>query len=156
MSAKLRAGNLGDAEACGSICFEAFKAISSEHNFPWDLPSAEIGIGLMRELLTNRGYHAVVAEVDGKVVGSNFLDERGPIGGIGPITVDPAVQNRGVGRRLMVALLERAAEKRLAGVRLLQSAYHNRSLCLYTDLGFDSREAVSKINGEPLRIKLPG
>ena len=156
MTLVLRAGVPGDAEICGSICFEAFRAISSEHNFPWDLPSAEIGIELVRGLLTNPGFHSVVAEVDGKVVGSNFLDERGPIGGIGPITVDPAVQNRGVGRRLMVALLDRAAESRLASVRLLQSAYHNRSLCLYTDLGFDSREAVSKIDGEPLGIKFRG
>jgi len=156
MTVVLRTGVPGDAEICGSICFEAFRAISSEHNFPWDLPSAEIGIELVRGLLTNPGFHSVVAEVDGKVVGSNFLDERGPIGGIGPITVDPAVQNRGVGRRLMVALLDRAAESRLAGVRLLQSAYHNRSLCLYTDLGFDSREAVSKIDGEPLGIKFRG
>ena len=156
MTVVLRTGVPGDAEICGSICFEAFRAISSEHNFPWDLPSAEIGIELVRGLLTNPGFHSVVAEVDGKVVGSNFLDERGPIGGIGPITVDPAVQNRGVGRRLMVALLDRAAESRLASVRLLQSAYHNRSLCLYTDLGFDSREAVSKIDGEPLGIKFRG
>jgi len=156
MNLVLRPGMPEDAEVCGSICFEAFKAISSEHNFPWDLPSAEVGIGLVRGLLTNPRFHSVVAEVGGKVAGSNFLDERGPIGGIGPITIDPALQNRGVGRRLMLAVLERAAEKRLAGVRLLQSAYHNRSLCLYTDLGFDSREAVSKIDGEPLGIKFRG
>src|SRR5215467_1454419 len=104
MSAKLRAGNLGDAEACGSICFEAFKAISSEHNFPWDLPSVEIGIGLMRGLLANPGFFSVVAEADGRVVGSNFVDERGSIAGIGPITVDPAAQNQGIGRRLMRAV----------------------------------------------------
>ena len=121
----LRTGKPGDAEACGSICFEAFKAISSEHNFPWDLPSAEIGIGLMRELLTNRGYHAVVAEVDGRIVGSNFLDERGPIGGIGPITVDPALQNRGTGRRLMLAVVGRcgregACRRAAAAIRLPQ------------------------------------
>jgi hypothetical protein len=28
-----------------------------------------------------------VAEKEGKVIGSNFLDERGPIAGVGPITV---------------------------------------------------------------------
>jgi GNAT superfamily N-acetyltransferase len=152
----LRPGTAGDAAACGSICFEAFKAISSEHNFPWDLPSAEIAIGLMTGLLSNPGFYSVVAEVDGRVVGSNFLDERGPIAGIGPITVDPPAQNQSVGRRLMLAVLERAAERRFAGVRLVQSAYHNRSLCLYTRLGFDSREALSKIDGAPLGIKFSG
>jgi Acetyltransferase (GNAT) family len=156
MNLRLRPGTPEDAAICGSICFEAFKAISSEHNFPWDLPSVEIGIGLMRGLLANRGFYSVVAETDGRVVGSNFLDERGPIAGIGPITVDPSAQNEGIGRRLMLAVLDRAAERRCPGTRLVQSAYHNRSLCLYTKLGFETREALSKINGQPLNIRFPG
>jgi predicted N-acetyltransferase YhbS len=156
MNMILRAGVPGDAAACGSICFEAFKSISSEHNFPWDLPSAEVATGLITGLLSNGGFYSVVAEADGRIVGSNFLDERGPIVGIGPITVDPSTQNQGIGRRLMLAVLERAAERRCAGVRLVQSAYNNRSLCLYTKLGFDSREPLSKIDGEPLGIKLTG
>jgi predicted N-acetyltransferase YhbS len=156
MNINLRPGNPGDAEPCGAICFEAFKAISSEHNFPWDLPSGEVGIGLMRGLLSNSGFYSVVAELGGKVVGSNFLDERGPIAGMGPITVDPGVQNQGIGRRLMHAVLDRAADRRFVGVRLVQSAYHNRSLCLYTKLRFESREALSKIDGKPLGIKFAG
>src|SRR5260370_40373790 len=99
MNVMLRAGMTGDAAACGSICFEAFKSISSEHNFPWDLPSAEVGTGLITGLLSNAGFYSVVAEADGRIVGSNFLDERGPISGIGPITVDPSTQNQGVGRQ---------------------------------------------------------
>ena len=34
---------------------------------------------------------------DGRIVGSNFLDERDPIRGVGPITVDPESQNAGRG-----------------------------------------------------------
>jgi hypothetical protein len=90
------------------------------------------------------------------VVGSNFLDERGPIAGIGPITVDPAAQNQSIGRRLMLDVIERCTRRGVAGVRLLQSAYHNRSLCLYTKLGFETRETVSKLDGKPLGISLPG
>ena len=115
MNVVLRAGATGDAAACGSICFEAFKSISSEHNFPWDLPSAEIGVGLIKDLLSNSGFYSVVAEADGRIVGSNFMDERGSIAGIGPITVDPSLQNHGVGRRLMLAMLERAAERHSPG-----------------------------------------
>jgi len=47
----------------------------------------------------------VVAEVDGRVVGSNFLYEGDPIAGVGPISVDPEYQ-RGVGRRLMEAVIQ--------------------------------------------------
>jgi hypothetical protein len=65
-------------------------------------------------------------------------------------------QNANVGRALMQAVLDRASERRAPGVRLLQSAFHNRSLCLYTKLGFDTRETISKINGAPLGINFPG
>jgi predicted N-acetyltransferase YhbS len=156
MSLILRPGTLADADSCGAIAFEAFKAISSQHNFPWDFPSPEIAVGLMKTLLSHQGFHSVVAEQDGMIVGSNFVDERGVIAGIGPISVAPAAQNRSIGRRLMLAILEREAEYRVAGVRLLQSAYHNRSLCLYTKLGFETREPCSKMEGPRLGIRLPG
>jgi len=156
MSIVLRQGVPTDAAACGAICFEAFKSIASEHNFPWDFPSAEIATGGIKMLLAHPGVYAVVAERDGKVVGSNFLDERGPIAGIGPITVDPSAQNHSIGRRLMLDVMERCMRRGVAGVRLLQSAYHNRSLCLYTKLGFETRETMSKLDGKPLGISLPG
>jgi predicted N-acetyltransferase YhbS len=156
MSVILRQGTPADAAACGAICFEAFKSIASEHNFPADFPSAEVAAGVIKMLLAHPGVYGVVAELDGEIVGSNFLDERGPIGGIGPITVDPAAQNQSIGRRLMLDVMERCARRGVAGVRLLQSAYHNRSLCLYTKLGFETRETVSKLDGKPLGISLPG
>lgn len=156
MSIVLRAGATSDAAACGSICFEAFKAVCDEHNFPRDFPSADIATGLLTMLLSHPRFYGVVAEQDGRVVGSNFLDERSPIKGIGPITVDPRVQNSTIGRQLMQAVLDRASASDAAGVRLLQSAFHNRSLCLYTRLGFDTRETVSKMDGAPLNLRLPG
>ena len=112
LSIALRPGTPADADACGVIAFEAFKSISSQHNFPWDFPSPDIAVGLMKTLLAHPGFYSVVAEEDGKIVGSNFVDERGVIAGIGPITVDPAVQNRSIGRRLMQAIIEREAERR--------------------------------------------
>jgi predicted N-acetyltransferase YhbS len=156
MAVILRPGRLADAGACGEIAFEAFKAISSQHNFPWDFPSPDIAVGLMKTLLSHRGFYSVVAEQDGAIVGSNFVDERGVIAGIGPISVAPTAQDRSIGRRLMLAILERETERCAAGVRLLQSAYHNRSLCLYAKLGFDSREPCSKMAGPRLGIRLPG
>jgi predicted N-acetyltransferase YhbS len=156
MNIVLRSGRPPDAAVCGPICFEAFKAINDEHDFPPDFPSAEVATGLLTMLLSNPGFYSVVAEMDGKIAGSNFLDERGPIAGVGPITVDPMLQNGTIGRRLMQAVLDRASERHAAGVRLLQSAFHNRSLCLYTKLGFDTRETISKMNGAPLGLKLPG
>jgi predicted N-acetyltransferase YhbS len=156
MSITLRPGTAADAEACGTICYEAFKSVCGAHNFPPDFPSAEAGIGLMTTLLPHSGFYSVVAELDGRIVGSNFMDERSRIYGVGPITVDPTVQNRGIGGRLMQDVLDRAAGRQAAGVRLLQAAFHNRSLCLYSMLGFRTREPVSILQGPPLNQKIAG
>lgn len=156
MNLNLRAGRPEDAEACGRICFEAFKTISSKHNFPWDFPSPEAGIGLMSFMLSRDDIYSVIAEIDGKIVGSNFLWEGNQVAGLGPITVDPNVQNSSVGRRLMEDVLRRSEERGFLSVRLLQAAYHNRSLSLYTKLGFDTCEPISTIQGAPLNLKIEG
>src|SRR5215216_4985791 len=101
MSLTTRPGTTEDAKTCGTICYKAFKTIAEAHNFPPDFPSVDVAVGLLTRMLSHPGFYSVVAELDGRVVGSNFLDERGVIAGVGPITVDPAVQNRATGRRLM-------------------------------------------------------
>lgn len=153
---RLRTGSIEDAERSGSIVYEAFKTIADQHNFPPDFPSPEVAAGLMASLLSRGDVYSVVAEVDGRVVGSNFLWENGTIAGVGPITIDPSAQNVAVGRRLMEAVLRRAEEQGFAGVRLVQAAYHNRSLSLYTKLGFDAREPLSNIQGPAIEQRIPG
>jgi predicted N-acetyltransferase YhbS len=156
MNITLRPGTPADAPLCGPICYEAFKALAEQHNFPPDFPSPVVATALLAGLLAHPDFYAVVAELDGRVVGSNFVDERAIIAGIGPITVDPAVQNRAVGRQLMQHVLVRVAQRRCPGVRLVQAAYHNRSLALYTRLGFVAREPLSTMQGAPLAVQLPG
>jgi GNAT superfamily N-acetyltransferase len=152
----LRPGTVDDADACGRICYEAFATLATVHGFPPDFPSPEVAIEVLSGLLSHPGFYSVIAESDGGIVGSNFLDERSRIAGIGPITVDPSAQNAGVGRRLMIAVLERARERAFPGVRLLQASYHTRSLSLYAKLGFDVREAVATLQGEPIAAGVPG
>jgi predicted N-acetyltransferase YhbS len=156
MTATLRPAVAPDAAECGRIMHDAFAAIADRHNFPHDFPSVEVAAGLARMLIADPGFYGVVAETDSHILGSNFLDERSPIAGVGPITVDPAVQNRGTGRRLMQAVMDRAAAQKLAGVRLVQDGYHNRSLCLYTSLGFVTREPLSVLQGSPLGLTIVG
>jgi hypothetical protein len=107
-------------------------------------------------MLSHPGFFGLVAEKDGDIAGSLFLDERGPIAAVDPLTVDPASQNQSVGRQLMLAALERTAQRGCAGIRLVQSAYHYRSLCLYAKLGFETREPLSKMDGRPVGIQFPG
>jgi GNAT superfamily N-acetyltransferase len=98
-------------------------------------------------MFSHPSFYCVVAEQDGKIVGSNCLDERTPIAGVGPITIDPGAQNGRVGRQPMQAVISRATERKFAGVRLVQAAYHNRSLSLYAKLGFVVREPLSCMQG---------
>jgi predicted N-acetyltransferase YhbS len=139
-----------DTAACGRICCEAFASISDRHGFPHDFPSVDVATDVMETRFADPGFYGVVAERDGAVIGSNWLDERNPIAGIGPITIDPAAQDGGAGRRLMEAAIERADERGFPGVRLVQAAYHARSLSLYTKLGFASREELAVMDGMPV------
>lgn len=156
MNITIRRARPEDAEICGPICYEAFTAISSAHNFPPDFPSREVALGLFASVLSHPRVYAVVAEADGRAIGSNLLWEDGAISGVGPITVDPSVQNTRVGRQLMEAVLERAKERKHVAVRLVQAAFHNRSLSLYTKLGFAAREPLSNMQGPALRLEIPG
>ena len=143
----LREATPADAKECARICFEAFGGIHDYHKFPRDFPALEAASGLMNVFIGHPSIWGVVAEHDGRIVGSNFLDERDPIRGVGPITVDPQHQNTGVGRGLMEAVMERGREA--AGIRLLQDAFHMRSLSLYASLGFDVKEPVVVTSGKP-------
>jgi predicted N-acetyltransferase YhbS len=156
MNLKLRGGRPEDAPACGTICYEAFKHISEAHNFPPDFPSPDVATGVLTGMLQHPKFYSVVAETDGRIVGSNFLDERNVIAGVGPITVDPTVQDRAVGRRLMEAVHERAAAKNFVGVRLIQAGFHTRSLSLYAKLGYDVREHLACMQGQPLNVSIEG
>jgi predicted N-acetyltransferase YhbS len=110
----------------------------------------------MNYALSNSSAYSLIAEMNGQIVGSNFLWEGDPIAGVGPITIDPLVQNASTGRKLMEAAIQRADEQGLAGVRLVQAAYHNRSLSLYAKLGFEVREPLSVIQGPALDIQFAG
>jgi predicted N-acetyltransferase YhbS len=143
----LRPVDQADAAELAQIVFEAFGAIHDHHRFQRDFPAIEAAAGLLEAWIPHPNVWGVVAEIDGRVVGSNFLDERSPIRGVGPITVSPDGQNSGVGRRLMEAVLERG--EGAPGIRLLQDAFHMRSLALYESLGFDVKEPVAVMTGKP-------
>jgi predicted N-acetyltransferase YhbS len=153
---RLRPGRAEDAEACGRICYDAFAAIADAHNFPPDFPSPEIATDVLRSMLGRPGVFSVVAERGGRAIGSNFLDCRDAVAGVGPISIDPAVQDEGVGRRLMEAVHRHAEERGIGRVRLVQSAYHRRSLALYAKLGYAVREPLACLKGPALRVPVLG
>ena len=152
MDIQIRPATSDDAEACGRIIYEAFKDIAERHNFRPDFPSADAGTQLAHLLINDPKVFGVVAESGGRVVGSNFLSEWDPIRAVGPITIDPNLQARGVGRRLMESVIERG--RGAAGVRLVQDSFNTASLSLYASLGFEVKEPLALIEGR-LRVELP-
>ena len=145
MEITLRPAAPADAEECGRIIYEAFKGVSGRHGFRPDFPSTEVATGFVSNFIADPSVYGVVAESEGRVVGSNFISEWDEIRGVGPITVDPNVQARGTGRRLMEAVIERGRTG--AGVRLVQDTYNTASLSLYAGLGFDVREPMAMLEG---------
>jgi GNAT superfamily N-acetyltransferase len=152
----VREARLDDWHEAGRICYDAFATLADEHGFEHDFPTIESAALPIRWMIDHPRFYGVVAEVDGSVMGSSFLDERGTIFGIGPVTVEPGVQNHRVGHLLMDAMLARTQKRGAPGVRLLQLAYHNRSLSLYAKLGMDVRGAFAAMYGPAVHQELPG
>ncbi|HMG85344.1 MAG TPA: GNAT family N-acetyltransferase [Terracidiphilus sp.] len=166
----IRPATSQDIPVCADICYRAFSAINAAHNFPSDVPVPEVASGIISACFSAPDFYCLVAESrtpgdrssplgwesDGRILGSNCLDERSIIHGVGPITVDPETQNKGVGRKLMEAVLERSRQRGAAGVRLVQAAFHNRSISLYASLGFDIREPIAVMQGRTRERAIPG
>ncbi len=152
----IRAAVPEDSSTCGRICYNAFSTLNRAHGFPPDFPGPEAAIGLLSMMFSSPGFYCVVAETEERIVGSNCLDERSAISGVGPLSVDPNAQNLGIGRALMRAGMDRAAEKAAAGIRLVQAAFHSRSLALYSGMGFDIREPLSCMQGRTQQRSVPG
>jgi hypothetical protein len=74
----VRSARPEDARACGQICYEAFRTLNEKHGFPPDFPAPEAAIGLLSMMFSDFRFYCVLAEMDGRVVGSNCLDERNP------------------------------------------------------------------------------
>ncbi|AGB23378.1 sortase-like acyltransferase [Mycobacterium sp. JS623] len=153
---RIREATAHDAQTLGRIFFDSFESLATRHGFPIEPGTPEFTEFQMTSMLSTDGIHGLVAESDGKILGSGFQDERGMIVGVGPISVDPAAMDAGVGRALMEALLLRSANREVAGVRLVQTAYHYRSLSLYAKLGFAVREPLSVFQGSPSAEPAPG
>jgi GNAT superfamily N-acetyltransferase len=146
-AAKIRPIAEADAPECGRIIYEAFRCIAERHNFPRDFPSVEVGVEIARDFARIPSISGVVAEIEGRVVGSNFLVEHDEIRAVGPITVDPPFQAHRVGRQLMEAVIDRG--RSAAGIRLVQDAFNITSMSLYASLGFEVKEPLALMRGKP-------
>jgi predicted N-acetyltransferase YhbS len=140
---------LEDAPIVGEIMACAFNDVFQRHGFPPPFPSIEAGRHLAALYTVYSETQGFVAERNGRIVGSGFVNVRGDKAGIGPVTVDPKAQGSGTGRAIMYRLLEESGG--CSSVRLTQDAFNNVSFSLYSKLGFVPRDVVSALAAQEPR-----
>jgi hypothetical protein len=138
-----------DVTRAGEVIVAAFNDVFARHGFPQPFPSSEAGIGLARGYLRLEPQECFVAVEGGQVIGSGFLHLRGDTAGIGPITVDPACQTKGVGKEIMMTVIR--AGRHCPSLRLVQDAFNTVSFSLYSKLGFAACGTVVSLAGQEFR-----
>ena len=138
-----------DADAVGTMVYEAFKDTAERHNFEPAFPSPELAQVIVRLLVQTEGYATYLLTDGDRPVACNFGDERDEVVGVGPVAVAVDKQGQGLGRRVMEALIERAEQNGVRSIRLVQVAYNMQSFSLYHKLGFNAKGLLGNIRGRP-------
>jgi predicted N-acetyltransferase YhbS len=76
------------------------------------------------------------AELDGEIVGSNFVTTWGSFGFFGPLTVRPDCWDRGIAHRLMEATMELFGSRQTRHMGLFTFAHSPKHIVLYQRFGF--------------------
>lgn len=86
---------------------------------------------------------ALGAEVDGKLVGSNFALNWGSVGIFGPLTIHPDLWNKGVAKRLLEKTMEFFDRWKIKHAGLFTFAQSIKHIHLYQNFGFWPRFLTS-------------
>ena len=150
----IRSATEEDLESIGRIAYEAFFKINASKGLPnLSLEQRDLFKNLFGIYL--RVGCPVLVACDGSsgvCLGSVACDTRAEqCCGIGPITVDPAHQGRGIGRTLMVAAMDHVKSKhsKTLTFRLTHVAANTTSFCLYASLGFNTCGNLLEFHGLP-------
>jgi predicted N-acetyltransferase YhbS len=100
-----------NTESYGKIGYKTNETISSAHVYPSEQPAEEFSIKLLKKILDNPNLWSILAEREDKILGSIFLPHNfspSSVAVIGPLTVYPSTEGRGVDRILMNAAITHA------------------------------------------------
>ena len=79
---------------------------------------------------------ALAAEVDGRLVGTNFVTRWGMVGFFGPLTVDPSFWDKGVARALLTETMPVFTRWSVSHAGLFTFPQSPKHLALYQSFGF--------------------
>jgi N-acetylglutamate synthase-like GNAT family acetyltransferase len=97
---------------------------------------------------------ALVAEVNGKLAGSNFALKWGSVGIFGPLTIHPDLWNKGVAKRLLEKTMDLFDGWKIKHAGLFTFAQSMKHIYLYQKYGFWPRfltSIMSKTIGQALK-----
>jgi len=140
-----------DLKDAAIVCYEAFGQFhEKQFGVRLDFPSIGIADLILHHMFSTPKVYAVVAvdKETEKIIGSNFIDIRDEVAGIGPISVQPSIQAKGIGHALMTAVIEHALKNNFKSIRLTQEVYNTVSFSLYNKIGFVSQEQISDLRGK--------
>lgn len=146
---------LGSAEldSVAVIFHDAFNELYERRGYGPIVADAGVGRAIAETYLALDPEHCFVVTTEGVVAGSGFLHPRGGVAGVGPITIDPRLQGRGLGRLLVSEICQRADRLGLQSLRLIQDSFNESSYALYTRLGFQPRQVYARASFAALRGK---
>ncbi len=143
-----------DVAGCVEVLIRAFNEFDAAHGFPPPFHTFSQAEATVKMALTSDPQGVWGAVTDrGKVVGMAVGYRRGEYLSIGPVAVHPIVQHRGVGRRLMLRLIE--ANPDAAWMVLSHAGVNTRAFMLYRRAGFRVLHADCGFVGVPPRVPAP-
>jgi len=136
-----------DVEPLSKIAFTAARSIHKQHGVPFFLPTPEDTKALIQLLMDDPSMYGIVAGLDGRIVGCAFLHEKDEIKSISGIVIEPKFQGRGVGKKMVELLIERANCRsiRMAFAETFNLPYFN----VLAGFGFRPHETISIVSGIP-------
>ena len=131
----LEEADLGEADRIMRLAFGTFLGLPDPMAFMGDAD-------YVRSRWAAEPTCALAAEVDGRLVGTNFVTRWGSVGFFGPLTVDPSLWDKGVSRALLAKTMPFFDRWGVTHAGLFTFPQSPKHLGLYHSYGFLSRFLV--------------
>jgi GNAT superfamily N-acetyltransferase len=125
----LRRSDLAAADRIFRLAFGTFLGLPNPASFFGDAD-------LVRTRYVSDPFAAFGAEVNGKLVGSNFVTNWGSVGFFGPLTVLPDLWDRGIATQMLEPTMELFAARKTRHAGLFTFPHSPKHLHLYQKFGF--------------------
>ena len=149
---EFRPATVGDFEPMHAALVAAEGALRERHAFPWTPPPLDAFAGVHAHLLRWDPDRQHVAEADGHVAGFAAAFVRGDTWFLSDLFVEPELQGRGIGRRLLDLAWGEGPERRMT----LADAIQPVSNAMYARRGLVPTTPVVELGGRPSAVEPPG